>query len=102
MIRAFLTIFAAGLLCANAATINTTLTVTNAAGSLTGTGVTATGPATLSGIGSGTFNGTLSLTPGTGGNLTAPFTITLTNGDTIRGTLLIPPSALTGSSANGS
>src|ERR1035437_1839778 len=81
---------------ASAAVISTTLTV-NATGSI-GTSIAATGTATLTTIGSGTFSATLSLTPDSTGNYSAPFTITLTGGaGTITGTLKIPPALLTGS-----
>ena len=82
---------------APAATINTTLTV-NASGSIGLSGISATGTATLTNIGSGTFSGSVSLTPDSTGNFSAPFTITLTGGaGTITGTLSIPPAVLTGS-----
>ncbi len=92
-------IFALGLLlcsAAYAATVNTTLSV-NASGPLGTTGVTTTGPATLTNIGSGTFTSSLALSALTGGgqNATAPFTITLSTGDKITGNLLIPVSLLT-------
>src|ERR1017187_2109149 len=81
---------------ASAAVISTTLTV-NATGSI-GASIAATGTATLTTIGSGTFSATLSLTPDSTGNYSAPFTITLTGGaGTITGTLKIPPALLTGS-----
>src|ERR1035437_6306263 len=80
---------------ASAAVISTTLTV-NATGSI-GTSIAATGTATLTTIGSGTFSATLSLTPDSTGNYSAPFTITLTGGaGTITGTLKIPASAFGG------
>jgi uncharacterized protein (TIGR03437 family) len=82
---------------ASAATISTTLTV-NATGSLAGTSIAASGTATLTNIGSGTFSATLSLTPDASGNFSAPFTITLSGGaGTITGTLKIPEALLTGS-----
>ena len=84
-------------LAAGAATVSTTLTVTNASGAISATGITATGPATLSGIGSGTFSGAVSLTPDSTGNISATFSITLTSGDKINGTLSISASLLTGS-----
>src|ERR1019366_6815076 len=60
--------------------------------------IAATGTATLTTLGSGTFSATLSLTPDASGNYSAPFTITLTGGaGTITGTLKIPPAVLTGS-----
>jgi uncharacterized protein (TIGR03437 family) len=85
-------------------TTQTTLTVTNAAVTL-GTNLTATGPATLSGIGSGTFNvsvpvSSLSLTSA---NASVPYTITLTGGsNSITGTLTIPASLFLGSTSSGS
>jgi uncharacterized protein (TIGR03437 family) len=96
----------AALMCvgAQAATISTTLSVTNATGSLGTSGAfTFSGQANLTnGIGSGTFSGNLSLTPTSSGNLSATFTITLTSGGTITGTLTIPPSALSGGPLTGS
>src|SRR5436309_1486798 len=84
---------------AHAATFNTTLTVTNASGSLGASGLSATGPATLTGIGSGTFSGSVPLSPDSSQNLNGTFTINVTSGTTgtITGTLKIPASALTGS-----
>ena len=103
MKRIMTAIASALLVCAGAqaATINTTLTVT-ASGALTGTSFTATGTATLTNIGSGTFSSTLSLTSAdAAGNLTAPYTITLSGGaGTITGTLKIPPALLSGSGTN--
>ena len=99
MKRTFSTLALALLVCAAAmaATISTTLTV-NATGSFGGTSITATGTASLTTIGSGTFSGTVSLTPDSTGNYSAPFTITLSGGaGTITGTLKIPPAVLTGS-----
>src|SRR5260221_12225217 len=87
---------------AHAATIITALTVTNGTGTFGASGLTFTGPATLTSIGSGTFNATLSLTPTASGDLSAPFTITLTSGDTIKGILAIPASALAGGALKGS
>src|SRR4051812_17428608 len=97
MIRAIALLVAAGLMCggAHAATINTTLTVTNAPVSVGASGFAINNaPATLSGIGSATFTATLSLT-----GSTAPFTIRFANGDTITGNLSIPASALTGATS---
>ena len=51
------------------------LTVTNAAGTL-GASINVSGPATLTGIGSGTFAASITL----GASLSAPYTITLANG----------------------
>src|SRR5438045_1195147 len=83
---------------AHAATINTTLTVTKATGSLTGTSITVTGPATLTGgIGNGTFKATLALT----GATDADFTIALTSPDTITGKITIPAQVLLGASTSG-
>jgi uncharacterized protein (TIGR03437 family) len=83
---------------APAATISTTLTV-NATGSFGASGgISATGTASLTNIGSGTFSGSVSLTPDSAGNFSAPFTITLTGGaDKITGKLTIPPEVLSGS-----
>ncbi len=80
---------------AQAATINTTLTVTNA--TLTfGLSSTLAGPCTLSGIGNCNF--TASVSSGTSGNFSGPFTITVTSsGDTITGTVNLPASVLGGS-----
>lgn len=86
---------------ARAQTINTTLTVTNATGSFGVSGVSFTGQANLTGIGSGTISGSIPLTPGSGGNLNANFTITI-GSDTIRGTLTIPATALGGGELRGS
>jgi uncharacterized protein (TIGR03437 family) len=99
MNRALSTLAFALLFCAAApaATVSTTLTVTNATGSV-GASIIVSGPATLTNIGSGTFSGTLSLTPDSKGNYSVPFTITLTGGaGTIAGTLTIPPAMLAGS-----
>src|ERR1035441_8281340 len=99
MKRTFSILALALLVCAaaSAATINTTLTV-NATGSLTGASIAATGTATLTTVGSGTFAATLSLTPDASQNYSAPFTITLTGGaGTITGTLKIPTALLSGS-----
>src|SRR4051794_3466360 len=81
---------------AQAATISTTLSV-NATGSFSGTGIVATGTATLTGgIGNGSFSGTLNLASTSGANYVAPYTITLTaSGDKISGNLLIPQSLVT-------
>jgi len=78
---------------AQAATINTTLTV-NASGSVAGTALSVTGTASLTGgIGSGTFSAALDLA-----SFKAPFTITLTSGTTgtITGTITVPPTILSG------
>lgn len=76
------------------ATISTTLTVTNATGSLLDGKFS--GQATLTNIGNGTFAGTLNLASISQVNLSATFTITLTTGDQINGTLTIPSTSLTG------
>jgi uncharacterized protein (TIGR03437 family) len=93
------TLIAAG---AQAATINTTLTMNNAPVTI-GVSLSVSGTATLSNIGSGQFATTISLTSGVGsdGNVTAPFTVTLTGGaGTITGSLKIPLTLLTGSVTN--
>jgi uncharacterized protein (TIGR03437 family) len=80
---------------AQAATINTTLTITNAALTI-GASSTLAGPCTLSGIGNCSFTATVSA--GATGNFTGPFTITVTSsGDTITGTFNVPESILGGS-----
>jgi len=85
---------------AQAATINTTWTVTNATGT-PGLTTTVNGSTNLTNIGSGTFSATLTI--GTSANLSAPFTITLTpSGDKISGTLTIPASAIAGGPLTGS
>src|ERR1035437_5457947 len=95
----FSTLALALLVCAAApaATINTTLTVTNATGSF-GASINVSGPATLTGIGSGTFSAAITI----GAALSAPYTITLANGDKITGTLTIDASALSGAPLKGS
>src|ERR1035437_3873198 len=105
MKRTFSNLALALLVCAAApaATVNTTLTVTNATGSI-GASIIVSGPATLPNIGSGsgTFSATLSLTPDSSGNYSAPFTITLTGGaDKITGTLKLPGEALSGGPLTG-
>src|SRR4051812_36245442 len=91
------------LLCAAgvAATTNTTLTV-DASGSLSLTtgAFNATGTASLSGIGNGTFTGSLNVASITGANVSAPFTITLSGG-TVTGTITVPASLFLGSSTTG-
>ena len=79
------------LLCAaaQAATINTTVTVTNATGAFSASGATVTGPVTLTNIGSGTITATLGLTG------TSTFTVTLSpSGDKINGTLSVTAASL--------
>jgi len=83
------------------ATIPTTLTVTNANGTLGASGVAFSGPATLTNIGNGSFSGTLPIVP-TGGNLVGTFSITLTSGDRINVTLTVPAGVLTGAPLTGS
>jgi len=89
---------------AEAATINTTLTMSNAPVSLGASGVTITGPVTLSIIGSGTITATAALSALSGSaNVNAPFTITLSNGtDSISGAFQIPIGSLSGQSGTGS
>jgi uncharacterized protein (TIGR03437 family) len=92
MIRTFV-IFACVLACAGAqaATINTTLTVTNATGAL-GASISVSGPATLTNIGSGTFTATLDIA-----TLKAQYTIALSGGGgTITGALTLNANLLTG------
>src|SRR5690349_16415365 len=84
---------------AQAATISTTVTLTNAPVAITASGITVSGPITMSNIGGGTFSTTLALTSITGQNASAPFTISVSSGGTITGTLTIPSSLLTGGSA---
>jgi len=92
------------LLCAAgvAATTNTTLTV-DCAGtlSLTTGAFNCTGTAGLSGVGNGTFTGSLNVASITGANVSAPFTITLSGG-TVTGTITVPASLFLGSSTSGS
>jgi uncharacterized protein (TIGR03437 family) len=71
---------------ATAATTNTTLTV-DATGTIGANGLSASGTASLTGIGNGTFSGSLATADLVTGK--ASFTITLSNG-TITGTLTIP------------
>jgi uncharacterized protein (TIGR03437 family) len=95
-------LFLACILCAaaQAATINTTITVTNGTGSFNQSGgITVAGSASLTNIGSGNFTATLSL----GQNLSGPFTITLTGsptvgsaGDTITGTVTVSAGIISG------
>ena len=86
---------------AQAATINTTLTVNATSGAITSSsGFTATGTATFTdaSIGSGTFSSKFDLTAtDSSGNYTAPYTIKLSGGDTITGILKIGPAILQGS-----
>lgn len=85
---------------AQAATTNTTLTV-NATATISGTNLMATGTATLTNIGNGTFSATVSLTSiGSGSNLNAPFTITLSGG-TLTGTVTLPTTLLLGTTTSG-
>lgn len=76
-----------------AATINTTLTITNATLSL-GISTTLSGPCTLSGIGNCTFSATVN-SSATG--FSGPFTISVTSADTITGTFNLPTTVLAGS-----
>lgn len=77
---------------AYAATTNTTLTV-NASATIGASGIVATGTATLSNIGNGTFSSTIPTSSLTSSTVTAPFTITLSGG-TLTGTLSFPSSLL--------
>jgi len=83
------------------AAISTVISVTNGTGSIGISGVSLTGNASLTNIGTGTLTGTLPLT-GTSSNLVGTFTITLTTGDKINGTLTVPASALAGTGLTGS
>jgi uncharacterized protein (TIGR03437 family) len=74
---------------ANAQTVNTVLNLVNATVTLSATAVTATGPVTLTNIGSGTFNGTLPFSGISGANVVGSYTITLPGG-TITGALTLP------------
>jgi uncharacterized protein (TIGR03437 family) len=92
------------LLCAAgvAATTNTTLTV-DCTGSLSLTtgAFNATGTASLTTIGSGTFTGSLNVATITSANVSAPFTITLSGG-TLTGTITVPATLFLGTSTSGS
>ena len=83
---------------AQAATINTTITVTNATVTLA-TNIVISGPFTATNIGSGSFTGTIptsSLTSG-GSSASGNFTATLSNGtDSITGTATLPLVLFTG------
>jgi uncharacterized protein (TIGR03437 family) len=83
---------------AQAATINTTITVTNATVTL-GANIVISGPFTATNIGSGSFTGTIptsSLTSG-GSSASGNFTATLSNGtDSITGTATLPLILFTG------
>jgi len=88
---------------AEAGTFNTTLTLSNATISTGASGVTLTGPATLSTIGSGTLTATAPLSAlGGAANINATFTITLSGTDSISGTIQIPESSLGGQGGTGS
>src|SRR5262249_23162110 len=67
---------------------------------VTATGVSATGTANLTTIGSGTFAGSASLGSLAGTTVTAPFTITLSNG-TLTGSLSIPVALIDSNAASG-
>jgi len=89
---------------AQAGTINTTWTITNAPLSI-GTSITVKGPTALTNIGNGTFTATVPASAlGSGGsNISAPYTIALSNGtDTITGTINLPIGAIGGQSGTGS
>ena len=83
-----------------AAVLNFTFTVTNASITTSGTGVSVSGPAslTVSGVGTdtGTFSASGTLANISGGNVTVPFTITLGHG-TLSGTNTFPVDVLVGS-----
>ena len=93
---------------AQAATVNTTLTLTGTAALNSSGAYVVTGTATLTGLGSGgatlsgTFASTISLTNITGSTLTAPFTITISSGNTLIGTWGLSTSALGGPGGTGS
>lgn len=89
---------------ANAATINTMLTVSNASGQISGTSIAFSGPATLTTIGNGTFTSTVSITGISGSSITSPYTITLSDGSgTLTGTVTLSTALLTqGGSGGGS
>jgi uncharacterized protein (TIGR03437 family) len=106
MKRTFSTLALALLVCAAApaATIGTTLTVTNATGtsSVVGGEAPLSGPATLTNVGSGTFSSNYSKAD-TSGNTNNPYTIALAGGaGTITGTFYFPQSALKGGPLTGS
>lgn len=96
---------------AQAASVSTTLTVTNATGSLIGTGGITSSQASLTNLGPGgaTLTGTFaipspSLIPDSSGNLSEKFTLTFSGG-AMAGTLKIPATVLAGTgtqTANGS
>jgi uncharacterized protein (TIGR03437 family) len=75
-----------------ATTVNTTMTVTNGTGTVSASGLTLSGPVTLTGIGSGTLTATATISAT---SLTGPITITLADGDTLTGTATLPASVLT-------
>jgi uncharacterized protein (TIGR03437 family) len=85
------------------AVINTTLTVTDASGSLGAAGATFAGKASFTNIGDGAFTGTMGLSPTAAGNLNGIFTVTLnTSGDKLNGTISVPTTALSGGAYMGS
>src|SRR5277367_3273311 len=106
MLKSNYRIIACGVLCAvaaQAATINTTLTVTNASGELTSASASFSGPATLTNIGSGTFKGTVSASSASAAFATGPYTITMSNGtDTLTGVASVPLSVLVSKTSFGS
>jgi uncharacterized protein (TIGR03437 family) len=92
---------------AQAATVNTTLTVNaTAAFNSSGTSLSVTGTATLTNIGtggstaSGAFSATVSLTTLSGSTATIPFTITFSGGGTLTGTVTLPVTVLEGQSTS--
>ena len=101
MIRTF-AILLPGLfigLAGQAATTNTTLTVTNAPVTI-GATIGVAGTATLSNIGSGAFTLTASLTSLNGAFVTAPFTIALSGGN-LTGNMEVPLTLLAGGATTG-
>jgi uncharacterized protein (TIGR03437 family) len=90
------------LVCASAQAAppaTTTMTVTNATGTLGLSGATVTGPATFTnGIPNGTFSATVSITSITGSNVTVPFTVKSTADQTsvLSGSITLPASLLLG------
>src|ERR1035438_613467 len=104
MERTFSTLFLALLacLCAPAATVSSTLTLTGTA-TLSAAGFAITGHVTMTNVysGSGTFASTIPLTSLTSATATAPFTITVSGG-TLTGTYSEPVAILTGASGTAS
>lgn len=87
---------------AEAATINTTITV-NATAALSGLSLVVTGTAAFTGgIPNGTLSATLSLGNISGANIVAPITITFPDGSTLTGNVTLPAALLLGTSTSGS